>query len=125
MPALGINLAGAEFGENQIPGVVNRDYTWCSEATFRYFAARGFTLVRFPVLWERLQPRPGAALDAAYLEGLRRMAAFAAAAGSRFIIDVHNFGRYAGNIAPAPCSPTSGSGFHPSSATTPPSTPTA
>lgn len=101
MPSLGINLAGAEFGENHLPGVVNRDYTWCSEATFRYFASRGFTLVRFPVLWERLQPSPGGALAGAYVDGLRRMAALAAAAGSRLIVDVHNFGRYAGSVAPA------------------------
>src|SRR2546429_31114 len=36
----GVNLSGAEFGENQIPGTFNRDYTYNSETSFRYFAAK-------------------------------------------------------------------------------------
>ena len=36
----GVNIAGAEFGMSHLPGIFNTDYTYNSELTFRYFAAR-------------------------------------------------------------------------------------
>ena len=63
----GVNLSGAEFGETHLPGVFDRDFTYNSEASFRYFASRGLTLIRVPIRWERIQPQPGGPLDAAQL----------------------------------------------------------
>ena len=60
----GVNLCGAEFGETHLPGVHGVDYTYNSEASFRYFASRGLGLLRLPLRWERLQPALGGPLDA-------------------------------------------------------------
>lgn len=90
----GVNLAGAEFGEDSIPGVFNHDYTYNSEASFRYFAAKNLGLVRLPVRWERLQPTPGGPLDPSNLALLKADIGWAAAHGAKVIIDIHNYGRY-------------------------------
>jgi len=104
----GVNISGAEWGSNQengppaaIPGVYGSDYWFQSAPTFDYFGARGLNFVRFPVLWERLQPVPGGPLvpgnsddDLGYL---KQDIAWAKAAGVKVSIDLHNFGRYTVN----------------------------
>lgn len=92
----GVNLAGAEFGATELPGIPGTHFTWNSRRSFSYFAARGLTLIRLPLLWERLQPTPGGPLDLAYLAGLRQAADWAAESGCRLVIELHNFGRYRG-----------------------------
>ena len=90
----GVNLAGAEFGEIHIPGVFNTDYTFNSETSFAYFAARSLGLMRIPFFWERLQPTLRGSLDPAYLGLLRQNVAWAKAHGNRVVLDLHNFARY-------------------------------
>ena len=90
----GVNLAGAEFGENKIPGSLNTDYTYNSEASFRYFGDKNLTLIRLPIRWERLQPTLDGPLEALNLNALKRDIGWAKAHGDRVIIDVHNYGRY-------------------------------
>ncbi len=90
----GVNLSGAEFGQTNLPGVFNTDYTYNSEASFRYFAAKNLGLIRLPVRWERLQPVLGGPLDAQNLALLKQDIAWAAAHGALVSIDVHNYGRY-------------------------------
>ena len=67
----GINLAGAEFGENNLPGMLGRDYTFNSETTYRYFGAKNLNLVRLMLRWERLQPVLRGPLDQSYLAGAK------------------------------------------------------
>jgi endoglucanase len=93
----GVNISGAEFGQSHIPGVFNTDYTYNSEPTFRYFATRNLNLVRFPVMWERLQPQLQGPLDRLNLSLLRSAISWAAVNGSLVVLDVHNFGRYSIN----------------------------
>jgi endoglucanase len=90
----GVNLAGAEFGEMNIPGVFNHDYTFNSETSFAYFAARSLGLMRIPFFWERVQPVLRGPLDAAYLGLLKQNVAWANAHGNRVVLDLHNFARY-------------------------------
>jgi endoglucanase len=90
----GINLAGAEFGENNLPGTFGRDYTFNSETTYRYFGAKNLNLVRLMLRWERLQPVLRGPLDANYLTGVKNNIAWAKAHGDRVILDIHNYGRY-------------------------------
>lgn len=90
----GVNLAGAEFGADNLPGVENRDFVFNSDATFQYFSQQGLNVFRIPFRWERLQPLLGGPLDAAYLAGLRRNAGAARRHGGAVIIEPHNFGRY-------------------------------
>jgi len=90
----GVNLAGAEFGENNLPGTLGRDYTFNSETTYRYFGAKNLNLVRMMLRWERLQPVLRGPLDANYLAGVKNNVAWAKAHGDRVILDIHNYGRY-------------------------------
>jgi endoglucanase len=90
----GVNVAGAEFGQSSLPGTLGHDYTFNSEATFRYFVEKKLGLIRLPLQWERLQHAPGAPLDAAYLAGVKSDVAWAKAHGAEIILDIHNFARY-------------------------------
>lgn len=92
--ARGVNLAGAEFGDTKIPGVMNTDYTYNSERSFQYFAAKSLTLMRIPIRWERIQPVLGGPLDSPSLNALKRNITWARAHGNKVIIDIHNYGRY-------------------------------
>lgn len=51
----GVNLAGAEFGQTNMPGIYNTDYTYPTVSTIDYFASKGFKLLRIPFRWERIQ----------------------------------------------------------------------
>ncbi|MGH9720055.1 MAG: cellulase family glycosylhydrolase [Bryobacteraceae bacterium] len=93
----GVNVAGAEFGMSRLPGVYNTDYTYNSEATFRYFAARNLNLIRLPLQWERLQPVLRGPLDPQNLALLKSVVAWVKASGGRLILDIHNFARYSMN----------------------------
>jgi len=90
----GVNLAGAEFGDGVLPGVYGRHYTYNSEQTFDYFAARSLNFIRLQVRWERLQPVLGGPLDPVNLGYLKQDIAWAKAAGAVVSIDAHNYGRY-------------------------------
>lgn len=89
----GVNLAGAEFGENNVPGTYNVHYTYPSVNSLDYYKNKGLRLVRLPFLWERLQPVMDEPFDA---NELARMDAFIAGAKSKgvyVIPDMHNYGR--------------------------------
>jgi endoglucanase len=96
----GVSLAGPEFGTerpgfcNTSPGMYGQDYTYNSEQTVAYFSAQGFTLLRLPLRWERLQPRLGQDLDEAELSRVKGFVGWARAHGGEVILDVHNYGRY-------------------------------
>lgn len=94
----GVNLAGPEFAGNKLPGMINKNYTFNDRATFEYFARKGFTLIRVPISWERMQPALKGPLDAAYLNALKTNIAWAKAGNARVMIDVHNYCRYRGQV---------------------------
>ena len=93
----GVNLAGAEFGENTIPGTIGSTHTYNSERSFQYFAARSLPLIRLPIRWERLQPVLRGPLDPVNLAALKRDVAWAKAQGARLVVDLQNFGRFSFN----------------------------
>lgn len=88
----GINLSGAEFGE--IGGAPDRAYAYPSTRTIRYFAEKGFTSVRLPFKWERLQPKLKGGFDPAELKRLDDTVARLKAARLRVVLDPHNFAVY-------------------------------
>ena len=90
----GVNLAGAEFGENTFPGTLGREYTFNSEKSFQYFSAKSLGLLRVPVRWERLQQTLRGALNQDYLNLLKTNSAWARNSGARIVIDIQNFARY-------------------------------
>ncbi len=91
-----MNLAGAEFGEN-VPGIVDVDYTYPGEPDLDYFAAAGMTVVRLPFRWERLQRALRGPLDAEELARLQFVVTAALARNLSVILDPHNYARYQAN----------------------------
>lgn len=92
----GINLAGAEFGK--VGDVYGKGYTYPSAETIRYFASKGFTAVRLPFLWERLQPKLYASFDRAEAKRLAATVELVRKAGMVVILDPHNYARYKGDL---------------------------
>ncbi|TMA31080.1 MAG: glycoside hydrolase family 5 protein [Deltaproteobacteria bacterium] len=104
----GVNLAGAEFGESQLPGTYGSNYTYPSSAEIDYYLDVGLDTFRVPFRWERLQRAPFGALDAGESARLSGVVAYATGHGARVILDPHNYARYSGALV--------GSGSLPNSA---------
>jgi len=94
----GVNLAGADFAGDVIPGVYGQNYTSPTHAEVDYFVGKGMTILRIPFLWERLQPTLNGPLDDAELGRLDDIVNYAVAAGTNVLLDPHNYAAYAGNI---------------------------
>jgi len=90
----GINICGAEFEENKLPGILHQDYVYPTEEDIEYFYQQGFQLMTIPFKWERLQHRPGGTLDQANLDEFRRILTYCAPRNISVIFSMHNFGRY-------------------------------
>lgn len=90
----GVNLSGAEWGDQFLPGQLGTHYTFHSERSYQYWASKGLGLIRLAFRWERLQPELYAPLDPHYLALLRQSARWAEASAVKLIIQPHNFGRY-------------------------------
>lgn len=94
----GVNIAGLEFGPGILPGVVDQQYTQNSEASYTYFGNKGLTLIRVPFLWERIQPTLNGALDPTYISYIDNNITWAGLHGCKVVLDLHNYGRYNGNV---------------------------
>lgn len=90
----GVNIAGAEFASQKIPGIAGRDYFYPRPATIDHFAAEGMNVIRVPFLWERLQPALNGELDVAEYRRLAEVVHQAKAKGLFVILDVHNYAAY-------------------------------
>ncbi|MFT4185246.1 MAG: glycoside hydrolase family 5 protein [Rhizobium sp.] len=90
----GINLAGAEFGEGRHD--YGKDYIYPSGETIAHFAVLGFTSVRLPFLWERLQPALEHPFDAPEEKRLKAAVAAIKQSGMGVVLDPHNYARYGG-----------------------------
>lgn len=92
---VGVNFGSGAFGhERPLPGVYNRDFTYASESYFKEWNDRGVKLIRFPILWERLQPKPHHNLDSEQVRLLVQSLNYAKKYNQKVIIDIHNYGRY-------------------------------
>ena len=92
----GVNIAGGDFGAKNLPGTYGRDYIYPDPDTIDYFAAKGMSIIRVPVLWERLQRQLGSALDNGEMRQLDAVIKHAKSKGMRVILDVHNYAGYRG-----------------------------
>jgi endoglucanase len=100
-PALewrGVSLAGAEFGEKNLPGVFGKDYVYPTVASTAYFQAQGMNLMRVAFRWERLQPRLNEDFDAAEWARLREFVEGTTARGLHVLLDPHNYARWHGHL---------------------------
>lgn len=94
----GMNVAGAAFAPTVLPGVEGVDFKFPTKADLQGWASMGFDTVRLSVLWERLQPALGVDLDPTYLASCLRVLDDAYAVGLKVLFDLHNYGRYRGEL---------------------------
>jgi endoglucanase len=94
----GVNLAGADFGEQVLPGVYDENYTYPTHAEVDYFVSKGMNVFRVPFRWERLQQSLGAEFDADEQARLMDIVAYATSHGASVILDPHNYARYHGSL---------------------------
>ncbi|MEB0010820.1 glycoside hydrolase family 5 protein [Glaciimonas sp. Gout2] len=92
----GVNLSGAEFAANKLPGLVFHDYIYPDIADMRHFQSQGMNTFRLPFLWERIQPALFGDLDAPQLKLMMDTVADARLLDVCIILDVHNYGEYRG-----------------------------
>ncbi len=104
LPYRGVNLSGAEFGAQNLPGTFGTDYiypdpTYATGYTSAdYFIGKGMTMFRLPFLWERLQRSLNSAFDATELARLDTTVADLTGKGAYVVLDPQNFARYNGNL---------------------------
>lgn len=93
-----LNLSAAGFGGSVIPGTYNTNYTYPDESYFKSWSERGIKMIRFPILWERMQTSAFAPLDKNQVALLKQTLDYAEKYKISVIVDVHNYGRYYGKI---------------------------
>jgi len=95
---VGLNLSGAGFAGQVLPGVNGTHYIFPVEAYFKQWSAKGIKMIRFPIIWERLQPVLGGPLDPTYAALVDQTFAHAQKYGMRIILDLHNYSFYRGSV---------------------------
>ena len=77
------------------------------------YPARRFGVIRFPFLWERLQPVLGlpVTFDPLYLSLIDQFVANVTGQGMQIVLDPHNYARYRGDVIGAPDQPVSDTFF--------------
>jgi len=91
----GANLSGGEFGT--VPGKYATNYIYPSQAEVSYYARRGFTVLRLPFRWQRVQHRIYGKLDvvgngSGDFERLRQVVGWITHYGMIAVIDPHDYG---------------------------------
>lgn len=94
----GVNIPGAEFAADRLPGRINFDYRYPTAEDLRDAVSLGSDIIRLPFLWERLQPSLGEKFKESELDSLRRAVSAARQLGLMVILDLHNYGSYRGNL---------------------------
>jgi len=90
----GVNLAGAEFGEEEMPGNLDQQYTYPNAAELDYYISKGLKLIRLPFRWERLQNELGGSLETENLNRIKEVVKMATDRNMQVLLDLHNYGRY-------------------------------
>lgn len=105
-PLIHLNVAAAGWGGTAIPGVENRNYVFPDASYLNKWQKAGIRVIRFGILWERLQPTANGAFASTYAQRIDTFLAQAAARDMGVIIDVHNYGRYYNKIIGTSAVPT-------------------
>ena len=95
---VGLNMSGAGFAAHVLPGLNNRNYIFPTETHFKDWSERGVRLIRFPIIWERLQPKLYNMLDPDYVGLIQQTMNYAQKYNVRVILDLHNYARYRGEL---------------------------
>lgn len=95
-PLIQVNVPGAVFSGQVWPGTVGTDFFFPDATYLDEWRTRHIKIVRFPVLWERLQPTLNSSLDPTYAGLIDTFLNQASARGITVILDIHNYGLYRG-----------------------------
>ncbi|GJD48663.1 hypothetical protein OPKNFCMD_1386 [Methylobacterium crusticola] len=95
---LGVNLAGASFGELGGTDAIGTTHTYPTHATIDYFAAAGLNVFRLDLKWERIQPALGGALSETEMRYVDDIVAYAGSKGIAVDVSLHNFGKYGSDL---------------------------
>lgn len=98
VPYRGVNLAGAEFAEHELPGTYGSTYIYPTDEEVIHFVGKGMNTFRIPFLWERLQPVLNDGFDATELGRLDAVVTSITSRGAYALIDPHNYARYRDNV---------------------------
>lgn len=90
----GVNLAGAEFNKETLPGKANFDYTYPTQAEVDYYVDKGMNTFRLPFLWERLQPKQFDDLAVDELGRIDDFVSYATKKKATVVLDLHNYAGY-------------------------------
>ncbi len=91
----GVTISGGEFTPG---GTYPQNYSYPTLASIDYYASIGMKVIRFPILWERVQPVPLQALNVAEQHLFDPSIDYAIAKGLTVALDVHNDGKGYGAI---------------------------
>lgn len=94
----GVNLAGAEFGDGNLPGTYNQHYTYPTRAEVDYFTGKGMNIFRLPFRWERLQPTAQGNLNTTELSRIKSFVSYVSSKKAYVVLDPHNYARYYGEV---------------------------
>jgi endoglucanase len=91
----GANVSGGEFG--RVPGIHATDYIYPGREQIEFYAARGFTVLRVPFRWQRVQHALYGRLDVVGdgtgdFERLRELIGWITARGMIAVLDPHDYG---------------------------------
>lgn len=91
----GVNLSGGDFGK--VPGTFGVDYTYPTKAEVDDYADRGFSVLRLPFRWERVQPALYGALarspeGTGDFDRLQQVVRWITDRGLIAILDPHDYG---------------------------------
>lgn len=90
----GVSLAGAEFGEGNLPGVYGTHYIYPNQTEIDYFKSKSMNTIRLPFRWERLQPTLNQAFDATEFARFDQFVTQTTAKDLYVLLDPHNYARY-------------------------------
>lgn len=91
--SVGVNVAGAEFGE--LDGKKNFKYVYADDKYITWCIDQGFKIIRLPFKWARMMPSHDAqVLHADDFKEVQRIARLCTARGVVCLLDMHDYGRY-------------------------------
>ena len=91
---LGVTICGAEFGQTNMPGILNKDYIYPNLQQCKYYASKGIRQIALPFRWERIQKELFGELDELNMSKIEEVLQFAKTTGIKVILDMHNYGHY-------------------------------
>jgi endoglucanase len=91
----GANVSGGDFGK--VPGTYGTDYTYPTKAEIDYYADRGFTVLRVPIRWERVQHELYGELDSlgdgtGDFDRIKQVVKWITDRGMTAVLDLHEYG---------------------------------